>query len=149
MLSVTPDVAPRNCHPSLVAHYRGNPDEESAMGRWYRRRWKYGSVFVGDIDRIICPYSADVGFYAEEKHTSAESKTWNVTKIAAARGGYYGARFIYDTDDDTPNGNVIDIPEATILRPDGSVLRHGPLDIPWFDDWVCRVLGARPNDKAA
>lgn len=50
----------------MTEHWRGNPDEASGMSRFFRRRWEYGSVYVLDIDRVICNPDATKGMLVEE-----------------------------------------------------------------------------------
>jgi hypothetical protein len=125
----------------MSQNWRGDPAEQMAMSRWLRDRWKYGSVYVLDIDRMICDPAGDRGLLIEEKHDSATDKTWTITSKLAARLGFYAALFVYSTDDGTPTGTVTRI-DATIRSPAGDLLERPDLDFEWFDNWICKRFGA-------
>lgn len=132
----------------MTAHWRGDPEEQSAMSKFFRSRWEYGSICVLDIDRVICSYDLTRGLLIEEKHASADDKTWRMTKQVAMGRGWWSALFIYETDTGQPGGTVTAI-DAEFCSPEGEITSVEPMRFDWFDRWVCTMFGARAKSDAA
>lgn len=132
----------------MTQHWRGNSEEETGMGRFLRARWKPNSTYVLDVDHLICHPSGHMGVLIEEKHASAIDRTCRITRSLALAKGWWSALFVYETTDGTPRGDVTKI-DATFWDPRGK--RHHQVDMAfdWFDDWVCREIGAEPRKEAA
>ncbi len=129
----------------MTEHWRGDPDEESGMSRWYRGRWKYGSIYVLDIDRLICDPQGTHGILIEEKHALAIEGSARITRMLAQGLGWWSARFVYTTDDASPWGEPTRI-DATFWNPDGEEHEVLNLNREHFERWVCSKFGA---EKAA
>lgn len=133
----------------MTRHWRGDPRAETAMQKWLRDRWQYRSVYVLDIDHLICDPSGERGVLIEEKYHGAVDKTPTITLKLARRLGWYGALFVYQTDDRTPTGAVTQI-DATLWSPEGKRLERPNMDAAWFDEWVCARFGAlMPEQEVA
>jgi hypothetical protein len=127
----------------MTQAWRGDPEDEDGMGRLLRHRWVPGSVYVLNVDRLICDPKALVGLLIEEKHASSHDRTWRVTRQIARGLGWWAALFVYETDDGTPRGEVTRI-DATFADPEsGRFYEKESMSMEWFSDWVCRHIGAR------
>lgn len=93
----------------MTQHWRGDPQKETAMGRWLRARWDRDSIYVLDIDHLICDPSGSRGLLIEEKHVSAVDRTATITRKIALVLGWWAALFVYETDSGLPDGNVVRI----------------------------------------
>jgi hypothetical protein len=126
----------------MTEHWRGDPNHQTAISRWLRSRWQYGSLKVLDIDVVIISNDYQHGMLAEAKHVSSSNKTWLCTRLLAKRLGFYGALLIYDTDDGTDRGVVLDDSiRAIVYDPDGNLRKDGPVDVDKFDQWVQETFG--------
>lgn len=123
----------------MTEHYRsGEPEEPTSA--WLRGRWPYGTLFVLDVDNLICDPGGERGLLIEWKRASAADKTWNITQKLAEKAGWWSALFVYDLDD---NGNVSSV-TATVRSP--NCVEHDPRDITengLFERWVLDMFGKR------
>ena len=111
------------------------------MSRFFRGRWEYGSVYVLDVDRVICDPDGRHGILIEEKHESAADRSATITRSLARKCGWWAGLFVYTTDDGTPNGEVTKI-DAKFWDPNGGFHPVQGLDFESFDRWVCQTFGA-------
>lgn len=132
----------------MSEHWRGDPDEQTAMSKFFYERWAYGSVCVLDFDRAVCSYDLKRGLLIEEKHVSAEDRTWRITQQLAMDRGWWSALFVYETDTGGPVGSITNI-DATFCSPSGELSEVRHMDFESFDEWVCSVIGALPRETAA
>lgn len=132
----------------MSQYWRSESVVETAMGKFLRHRWQPNSIYVLDVDHLICDPGGYHGLLIEEKHSSSKDRKARITRTLAAGQRWWAALFVYDTDDGTPTGNVTAI-EATFWPPVGKPLFHSSLDFEWFDRWVCEEFGAKPRSEAA
>ena len=97
-----------------------------------------------DIDRLVCHPSGQVGVLIEEKHVRSLARDSRITRLLAHRADWWSALFVYSTHDDTHMGDVTRI-DATLWDPHGPTLHRPAMSFDWFDQWVCRELGAQPR----
>lgn len=112
------------------------------MSRFFRGRWEYGSVYVLDIDRVICDPEGRHGILIEEKHESSAEKSARITRELARRCGWWAGLFVYSTHDGTPGGEVTSI-DAKFWDPRGGFHHVESMRFDSFDQWVCDTFGAR------
>jgi hypothetical protein len=115
-------------------HWRGHPDEERAIDHWFRHRFAPGSIYVLDIDKLICDPSLTHGALLELKHVDAAEKNWRATRTIAQRLGWWSG--LVEHDGSEPRF-------ATFLPPKEKILDRQPLSGDHFDAWVCANFGAR------
>lgn len=125
----------------MTDYWRGDPAKETPMGRWLRERWERDSVYVLDIDHLICDPNVHHGLLIEEKHVSERNRNSRVTRRIARNNGWWAALLVYHTDD---GGNVTRI-DATFWPPQGATVEKQDMPPDWFDEWVCREFGAKPR----
>ncbi len=132
----------------MTQHWRGDPDEETGMGRFFRHRWEPDSVYVLDVDHLICHPSGRVGILIEEKHATSTDRKARITRALASAKGWWSALFVYETTDGTPRGSVTHI-DAIFWDPNGRPESREDMDFEWFDEWVCSNIGARMRKEIA
>lgn len=112
------------------------------MQRFYRERWAEGTVYVLDVDRLICRPDGSFGLLIEEKHKKAPDRNCRITRMLAQRLGWWSALFVYETADGTHRGDPTRI-DATFWDPNGKEHKVDPMDFSSFYQWVCGEFGAR------
>lgn len=126
----------------MTEHWRSRHVSETAMQKFFRGRWQYGSVYVIDIDHVICRADGlDGGLLVEEKHVNAEEQSARITRTIARRLGWWAARFVYHTDDGTPYGEVTRI-DAVFWDPQGRESSVDEMGFDSFDEWIAERFGA-------
>lgn len=126
----------------MSQEWRSQTSREKTMGRFLRHRWERDSVYVLDIDHLICDPQGRRGVLLEEKHANAADRSTRITRALASRLGWWAGLLIYDTDDGSEYGELTAI-EMQLWRPDGSEARQlGAFDAAGFDTWVAREFGA-------
>lgn len=126
----------------MSQQWRGEPEYESAMGKFLRNRWPEGLVWVLNIDYVICNPERTRGILIEAKHRDANDKKWTLTREMARDRGWWAALFVYDTDDGGLTGNVTRI-DAVFIRADGEQRELEDLDFDDFDRWISALIGTR------
>lgn len=124
----------------MSQHWRSKDEKEKPTSRWLRARWPEGSLFVLDVDNLICDPSGERGLLIEWKHADAEEKTWRITQTLARRAGWTSALFVYRDDEE---GNITSV-RATFLDELGRELP--PTELVGdgdFDAWVLQRFGRR------
>lgn len=129
----------------MTDHYRGATDEQTCIQRWWRARWEIGSIYVLNIDRVICSPNGKVGLLVEEKHVSAVDKTCTITRQLARRLGFWAGLLIYTTDTGRIYEGAVTNVELHLWSPNGDHWHTGHLSERLFDEWVCERFGARPR----
>lgn len=114
--------------------WRGARGElEAQVDAFFRERWAERSVWVLNIDKVICDPWVNHGVLIELKHVDAPQKFWRATRSIAQRLGWWSAMFEHDWTQPL---------FATVLPPDGPMIERHPFDAERFDSWVCREFGA-------
>jgi hypothetical protein len=130
----------------MTQDWRGDPEEETGISRWYRNRLKPNSIYVLDIDRLICDPSGQKGLLIEEKHVNAKDKTATITRKIALDLGWWAALFVYETADGNHRSDPTRI-NATFWAPSGKEYYAEDLSTESFSDWVCDTFGARRREE--
>lgn len=121
--------------------YRGDPREQTAISKFWRGRFPYGSLLVLDIDRVVCRSDLAAGILFEEKHSGAKDKTWRVTRELASRLGWRAALLEYETDGGL-YGEVAGF-SLTLSLPGGLDLDRLSLQPRDLDAWITETLDLR------
>lgn len=125
----------------MTEHWRSSTEHETPMQRFYRGRWHYGSLWVLDIDRVICTPDRRFGMLIEEKHACAEERNWSLTQDLAHRLGWWAALLVFETDSGSPwDGNVTRV-DATFVDPSGSTATVECMEFATFDQLVRNLFG--------
>lgn len=127
---------------SVTEHFRSSSERETNTSRWLRSRWQYGTVYVIDVDNIVCSLDLVRGLMIEWKYIAAKDKTWRITQYLAEKANWHAALFVYETVDDTPSGDISRI--TATWKWEGGTHSYDPLEPDVFDAWVCGLLGAHP-----
>jgi hypothetical protein len=129
----------------MTEHWRGDPALQTAISKWLRSRWRYGSLKVLDVDAVITSNDYTRGMLIEAKHVASKDKYWTCTRTMAGGLGFYGTLLVYDTDDGTDHGTIIDDSlRATVYspgRPSRPAKNGEPVDVAKFDQWVQEQFG--------
>jgi hypothetical protein len=120
--------------------WRGPVDEEQPIDRWFRHRYEKGSIYVLNIDKLICDPSLSHGALIELKHIDAGDKSWRATRKIAQTLGWWAALIEH-------NGKEPLF--ETLLPPKGRIIGRRAFDVERFDAWVCENFGARIRSEAA
>lgn len=120
----------------MSQHWRSTLPE-SITSRFLRQRWPSDSLYVLDIDNLVCDVNGDRGLLIEWKSSGARDPKWSVTRKIARRLGWYAALFVYEEHD----GEIVAI-RATFQDLDGSLREPAALDFAEFDRWVFERFGS-------
>jgi hypothetical protein len=122
-------------------HRRGDPELETAISKFWRGRFAYGSLYVLDIDRVVCRPDLSAGLLLEEKHVDAADKTWRVTRELAHRLGWRAALLEYATSGDLYSevGEIA----VTVSPARSEFLPRLSLQPGELDAWLADTFGAR------
>ena len=118
--------------------YRSKEEDERPTSKRLRRRWPEDSLYVLDIDNLICDTRGERGLLIEWKHANATDKTWKITRALARRAGWESALFEF-----RQGGNeILTSVMATFLDRQGRELPPTELvGDPGFDAWVLERFG--------
>lgn len=115
--------------------WRGAGGEtERPIDAWFRHRYAKDTVYVLNIDKVICHPSLRVGGLLELKHVDARDKSWRATRRLALGNGWWAG--LIEHDGEEPRF-------VTLLPPDAPLIPRQPFSAAWFDAWVCDSFGAR------
>lgn len=114
--------------------WRGLPEEEQPIDRWFRHRYLERTVFVLNIDKLICDPGLNHGVLFELKHVDAREKHWRATRHIATRMGWWAGLIEHDN---------LEPRFVTLLPPGSRMIPRHPFDAAKFDAWVCANFGAR------
>lgn len=114
--------------------WRGPPEEEKPIDNWFRYRYKKDSVYVLDIDKLICDPSISHGALIELKHVDAQDKRWRATWKLAKNLNWWAGLVEHDG---------LEPRYITAFDPSGTRIERRPFDQEKFDAWVCREFGAK------
>lgn len=118
----------------MTQYWRGDPDEERPIDRWFRGRWEPGSVVVLDIDKVIAEPGYRTGALFELKHVDASEFHWRLTSELARRLGWWGGLILHDGSEPV---------RWTLQAPDCQRAEYA-FDPVAFDAWAATHLGAKP-----
>ena len=128
-----------------MTHHWRSDEPEDPVSAFFRYRWRKGSVWVLDIDKLICSPDRQRGIAIELKHIEAIDKNWLMTleiaegQVALGRQ-WYAALLEYEHGDE----GIIPLFWTVWKWDDQQATRERkPINMELFDKWVATWIAGK------